>query len=95
MIRVILDNILIIKRFMFSSENKNTPLIRALQCAIESMELRVPEKVKHKSDMTLHYGYFCPKCEMSIEDSDKKPNFCQVCGKALDWEDEVDTGYTD
>ena len=59
-------------------------VLAARDMAISALERQIPKKPKD-------IGYFieiyvCPCCDNSIL---LQPNFCENCGQALDWGDEV------
>lgn len=57
----------------------------AFKFAIEALEKRIPQKPKVDDD-----GYwFCPSCGLYDIECDK-PDYCPMCGQALDWEVEDD-----
>ena len=97
MLDILLSSISTIKNFMWNSSRSecNDYLLKALQEAVECMELRVPEEVKNTSPIKSGYGVYCPNCGLEIRDADKKPNYCQVCGKSLLYPEEDPLAYTE
>ncbi len=54
---------------------------------VHALSNAIPSKPHPLRMDDLTYGYSCPACIMSVDESDK---YCNNCGKKLDWSDEKD-----
>lgn len=66
------------------------------RAAIKALEKQMPKKprfnetrFRHRGRMigectTLEDAYNCPKCNLTVWESDK-PSYCDQCGQRLDW----------
>ena len=61
---------------------------------IEAVEKAIPQKPVLQECDFFNVRLVCPKCKKPIvnlwNQSEYKPNFCHYCGKAFDWENEVE-----
>ena len=84
-------------RIHFATEGGRCLLItEALKMAVAALERQTPKKVTHEA--TLPHCSTCPTCNTVVDRFEKwgestvriTYNHCQICGQALDWEEETE-----
>lgn len=78
-------NAVCVKKDFYDAEFEN-----ALALAIDALKRQIPRKpiIRKTED---YFGYvkyiLCPNCE-KVEFGFNQPCFCELCGQAIDWEDD-------
>lgn len=90
------SNVIYTRAYSFYGEHLVEKDCEALDKAIAAVEKTIPQKVTHEA--TLYRCCTCPRCKNVVDEFAEflgkkvrvQLKYCNFCGQALDWSDNID-----